>query len=52
MVNIFINWMRPKTFSPIVEYNIAYGGRSKFFLDTAAFGTILKLLPVSSAESI
>ena len=49
MIDVFVNWTKPKTFSPIIKYNIAYGGKITFLSHPPQ---ALELLPVSIEDNI
>ena len=55
MVDVFINWVAPRTASPIQSYTVVYGGKSLFgivgYVDQNQ-GTLRTLPPVSSVECI
>ena len=52
VVDVFINWTRPRTFTPIIRYKLAYGGKTINFGRETAFETELEFLPVSIVENI
>ena len=49
MIDVFVNWTKPKTFSPIIKYNIGYGGKITFLSHPPQ---ALELLPVSIEDNI
>lgn len=52
VVDVFIHWKRPRTFTPIIRYKLAYGGKTINFGRETAFETELEFLPVSIVENI
>ena len=52
VVDVFINWTRPRTFTPIIIYTLAYGGKAIFLKKEFASGEKLTIPPVSNVEKI
>ena len=52
VVDVFINWTRPRTFTPIIRYTLAYGGKAIFSKKEFAPGEKLTIPPVSNVENI